>query len=153
MSKEHAGVSTRTSRVIRAPREELYAAFLDPTALADWLPPAKMTGEIHELDARVGGGYRMSLFYASRSALSAVRRPTGDGGLPQPSPNDARSSGGLPPAVPPGCPSRNPPTTHRGGHAFPVRCVYEKGCGVRMKQPAIGEFEQCVMDTLRRSAC
>ena len=92
MSKEHAGVSTRTSRVIRAPREEFYAAFLDPTALADWLPPAKMTGEIHELDARVGGGYRMSPFYASRSALSAVRRPTGDGGLPQPSPNDARSS-------------------------------------------------------------
>jgi hypothetical protein len=43
--------------------EERYAAFLVPAALIDWLPPAEMTGEIHEFDARVGGGYRMSLFY------------------------------------------------------------------------------------------
>ena len=63
MSEEQAGAWTRTSRVIRARPEELYAAFLDPTALIDWLPPAEMTGEIHEFDARVGGGYRMSLFY------------------------------------------------------------------------------------------
>ena len=49
--------------VIRARPEELYAAFLDPAGLVDWLPPAEMTGEIHEFDARVGGGYRMSLFY------------------------------------------------------------------------------------------
>jgi uncharacterized protein YndB with AHSA1/START domain len=54
---------TRASRVIRARREELYAAFLDPAALIDWLPPAGMTGKIHEFDARVSGGYRMSLFY------------------------------------------------------------------------------------------
>jgi len=52
-----------TSRVIRARPEELYAAFLDPAVLIDWLPPAGMTGEIHEFDAQVGGGYRMSLFY------------------------------------------------------------------------------------------
>jgi len=58
-----AGTWTRTSRVIRARPEELYAAFLDPAALVDWLPPAAMTGRIHEFDARVGGGYRMSLFY------------------------------------------------------------------------------------------
>jgi uncharacterized protein YndB with AHSA1/START domain len=63
MTEEHAGAGTRTSRVIGARPEELYAAFLDPTALIDWLPPAEMTGEIHEFDARVGGGYRMSLFY------------------------------------------------------------------------------------------
>jgi uncharacterized protein YndB with AHSA1/START domain len=63
MTEEHAGAWIRTSRVIRARPEELYAAFLDPTALIDWLPPRKMTGEIHEFDARVGGGYRMSLFY------------------------------------------------------------------------------------------
>jgi uncharacterized protein YndB with AHSA1/START domain len=63
MSEEQAGAWTRTSRVIRARPEELYAAFLDPAALVDWLPPAEMTGEIHEFDARVGGGYRMSLFY------------------------------------------------------------------------------------------
>ena len=63
MTQEHAGSPTRTSRVIRARPDELYAAFLDPAALGDWLPPAEMTGEIHEFDARVGGGYRMSLFY------------------------------------------------------------------------------------------
>jgi uncharacterized protein YndB with AHSA1/START domain len=63
MSEEQAGAWTRTSRVIRARPEELYEAFLDPTALVDWLPPEEMTGEIHEFDARVGGGYRMSLFY------------------------------------------------------------------------------------------
>jgi uncharacterized protein YndB with AHSA1/START domain len=63
MSEEHAGARTRTSRVIRARPEVLYAAFLDPAALIDWLPPGEMTGEIHEFDARVGGGYRMSLFY------------------------------------------------------------------------------------------
>jgi uncharacterized protein YndB with AHSA1/START domain len=63
MTYEHAGASTRTSRIIRALPEKLYAAFLDPAALIDWLPPAEMTGEIHEFDARVGGGYRMSLFY------------------------------------------------------------------------------------------
>jgi uncharacterized protein YndB with AHSA1/START domain len=43
--------------------EELYAAFVDPDALVAWLPPAAMTGHIHEFDARVGGGYLMSLFY------------------------------------------------------------------------------------------
>jgi uncharacterized protein YndB with AHSA1/START domain len=63
MTEEQPGAWTRTSRVIRARPEELYAAFLDPTALVAWLPPAEITGEIHEFDAQVGGGYRMSLFY------------------------------------------------------------------------------------------
>ena len=63
MTEERAGAWTRTSRVISARPEELYATFLDPTALVDWLPPDEMTSEIHEFDARVGGGYRMSLFY------------------------------------------------------------------------------------------
>jgi uncharacterized protein YndB with AHSA1/START domain len=63
VTEERAGAWTRTSRVIKARPEELYAAFPDPTALVDWLPPAEMTSEIHEFDARVGGGYRMSLFY------------------------------------------------------------------------------------------
>jgi uncharacterized protein YndB with AHSA1/START domain len=63
MTEQHAGAWTRTSRVIKARPEKLYDAFLDPAALVDWLPPAEMTGRIHEFDARVGGGYRMSLFY------------------------------------------------------------------------------------------
>jgi uncharacterized protein YndB with AHSA1/START domain len=36
---------------------------MDPAALVDWLPPGEMTGKMHELDGRLGGGYRMSLFY------------------------------------------------------------------------------------------
>jgi uncharacterized protein YndB with AHSA1/START domain len=54
---------TRNSRVIRASPEALFGAFVDPAALAEWLPPGRMTGRIHSFDGRVGGGYRMSLFY------------------------------------------------------------------------------------------
>jgi len=57
------GSSTRTSALIAAPREAIYQAFLDPEALPAWLVPGDMTGEVHEFDGRVGGGYRMSLFY------------------------------------------------------------------------------------------
>ena len=60
---EPAPTWTRTSRIIKARPEALYAAFMDPAALVEWLPPAEMTGRIHTFDARVGGGYRMSLFY------------------------------------------------------------------------------------------
>ncbi len=59
---------TRTSRIIEAPPEALYQAFMDPAALVEWLPPAEMTGQIHAFDARVGGGYRMSLFYPPNEA-------------------------------------------------------------------------------------
>ena len=63
MTQEPAGAWTRTSRIIRARPDQLYDAFMDPAALVAWLPPAEMTGKIHDFDARVGGGYRMSLFY------------------------------------------------------------------------------------------
>ena len=65
MTDANSAASTRTSRVIQAPREALYRAFTDPAALAVWLPPEGMTGKVHEFDGRVGGGYRMSLFYPS----------------------------------------------------------------------------------------
>jgi uncharacterized protein YndB with AHSA1/START domain len=47
-------------RVLRAPPERAYRAFLDPDAMAKWLPPHGFTGKVHALDARVGGQYRMS---------------------------------------------------------------------------------------------
>lgn len=47
-------------RVLRAPPERLYRAFLDPSALAKWLPPYGFTCQVHHLDARVGGSFRMS---------------------------------------------------------------------------------------------
>ena len=47
-------------RVLRAPAERIFRAFIDPDAMAKWLPPHGFTGRVHEMDARVGGGYRMS---------------------------------------------------------------------------------------------
>lgn len=63
MSDENALATTRTSAVIKAPPEVLYRAFTDPDALAVWQVPGDMTAKVHEFDARIGGGYRMSLFY------------------------------------------------------------------------------------------
>jgi uncharacterized protein YndB with AHSA1/START domain len=54
------GGTVRLHRVLRAPSERVYKAFLDPAALERWLPPYGFTGRIHEMDATVGGGYRMS---------------------------------------------------------------------------------------------
>jgi uncharacterized protein YndB with AHSA1/START domain len=48
-------------RVLRAPPERIYRAFLDPKAMVKWLPPHGFTGEVQHMDATVGGGYRMSL--------------------------------------------------------------------------------------------
>ena len=50
----------RLHRVLRAAPEKVYRAFLDPDAKAKWLPPNGFTGKVHEIDARVGGSYRMS---------------------------------------------------------------------------------------------
>lgn len=54
------GNTVRFHRVVRAPAERVYRAFLDPAAMVKWLPPRGFTGKVHEMDARVGGGYRMS---------------------------------------------------------------------------------------------
>src|SRR5579862_7282170 len=47
-------------RVLRASPEKVYRAFLDPDAMAKWLPPNGFTGRVHEMDAKVGGSYKMS---------------------------------------------------------------------------------------------
>ncbi|MDV3238438.1 MAG: SRPBCC family protein [Gammaproteobacteria bacterium] len=52
--------TVRLHRVLRAPPERIYRAFLDAEALVKWLPPNGFTGRVHHMDARVGGGYRMS---------------------------------------------------------------------------------------------
>jgi uncharacterized protein YndB with AHSA1/START domain len=52
--------TVRLHRVLRAPPERVYKAFLDPEAMVKWLPPHGFTGKVHEMDARVGGGYKMS---------------------------------------------------------------------------------------------
>ena len=52
--------TVRLHRVLRAPPERVYRAFLDAEAKAKWLPPNGFTGKVHHLDARVGGSYKMS---------------------------------------------------------------------------------------------
>ena len=54
------GGTVTLHRVLRAPAERIYRAFLDPDAMAKWLPPHGFTGKVQHLDARVGGSYRMS---------------------------------------------------------------------------------------------
>src|SRR5262245_20483169 len=52
--------TVRLHRVVRAPAERVYRAFLDPYAMDKWLPAHGFTGRIRSMDGRVGGGYRMS---------------------------------------------------------------------------------------------
>ncbi|WP_137936548.1 SRPBCC family protein [Chitinivorax sp. B] len=55
-----ASTTIRLHRVLRAPPERVYRAFLDAEAMVKWLPPNGFTGKIHHLDAKVGGTYKMS---------------------------------------------------------------------------------------------
>lgn len=57
MNKEN---SVSLHRVLKAPPEKIYRAFLEPDALARWLPPNGFTGKVHHLDATVGGTFKMS---------------------------------------------------------------------------------------------
>lgn len=47
-------------RVLRCPPDRVYRAFTTPAAMAKWLPPHGFTGTVHEMDAKVGGSYKMS---------------------------------------------------------------------------------------------
>lgn len=52
--------TVRLHRVLRAKPERVYRAFIDPDAMAKWLPPHGFTGKVHHMDAKVGGTYKMS---------------------------------------------------------------------------------------------
>lgn len=52
--------TVRFQRVLRAPADRIYRAFIEPDAMCKWLPPHGFTGRVHAMDARVGGAYRMS---------------------------------------------------------------------------------------------
>ncbi|MBI5005599.1 MAG: SRPBCC family protein [Nitrosomonadales bacterium] len=52
--------TVRLHRVLRAKPERIYKAFLNAEAMAKWLPPYGFTCQVHHLDARVGGTFRMS---------------------------------------------------------------------------------------------
>lgn len=64
-------MTTRTvllHRVLRAPPERVYRAFLDPAALCKWLPPQGFTATVHALDARVDGRFSLSFTNFSSGA-------------------------------------------------------------------------------------
>jgi uncharacterized protein YndB with AHSA1/START domain len=52
--------TVRLHRIIRTSPQRVYRAFLDAEAMAKWLPPNGFTGKIHQMDARVGGRFKMS---------------------------------------------------------------------------------------------
>ena len=64
------------SLVIDAPPDRVFAALIDPEALAAWLPPDGMSGRFERFDARPGGSYRLVLTYADGS--TAQGKATGD---------------------------------------------------------------------------
>jgi uncharacterized protein YndB with AHSA1/START domain len=55
-----SGHTIRLHRVLCAPADRVYNAFITPAALGKWLPPHGFICEVHALDARVGGRFRMS---------------------------------------------------------------------------------------------
>ena len=55
-----AAGTVRFHRVLRAPPERVYRAFIDPAAMVKWLPPNGFTATVHSMDARVGGTYKAS---------------------------------------------------------------------------------------------
>ena len=55
-----ASNTVRLNRVLRAPVERVYQAFLDPAALCRWLPPYGYLGSIDRIDAQAGGSYHMA---------------------------------------------------------------------------------------------
>ena len=77
-SAYHSVVSRtdKGSRVIAAPPEKVYAAFVDPEALLAWLPPSGMTAKFEQFDLRHGGSYRMVLTY--RDAPASGGKTTAD---------------------------------------------------------------------------
>jgi uncharacterized protein YndB with AHSA1/START domain len=52
--------TVRLHRVLKTSPERIYRAFTDADAMSKWLPPNGFTGRVHQIDARVGGSYRMS---------------------------------------------------------------------------------------------
>ena len=59
-SKPTSTNTVRLHRILRATPEKVYRAFLDSDALPKWLPPNGFTGKVHQMEAKVGGSYKMS---------------------------------------------------------------------------------------------
>jgi uncharacterized protein YndB with AHSA1/START domain len=82
--------STRITQRINAPRAIVYRALLDPCAIATWKVPSGMTSRVHELEAREGGRFRVSLTYAAadRAGKTSEHTDTYHGYFAQLVPNE-----------------------------------------------------------------
>jgi len=60
-------LTLRLRRTIKAPAERIYQCFLDPDALAKWIPPHGFIGHVHKMEPKVGGSYRMSFSTINKS--------------------------------------------------------------------------------------
>jgi len=67
---------TRVCQYIKAPREILYRALIDPSAIAIWKVPTGMTCRVHTFDARVGGTFRISLTYDAPTGVGKTTAHT-----------------------------------------------------------------------------
>ena len=63
--------TVKLHRTLRAKPERVFRAFIDADAMAKWLPPNGFTGKVHEMDAKVGGRYRMSFTNFSTGSTHA----------------------------------------------------------------------------------
>jgi uncharacterized protein YndB with AHSA1/START domain len=70
--------STCNTQFVAAPPQAVWGAFMDPARLVAWLPPGGMSGAMHAFDGRVGGGYRMSLFYPADDEAAAGKTAQGE---------------------------------------------------------------------------
>ncbi|HVH45679.1 MAG TPA: SRPBCC family protein [Labilithrix sp.] len=68
--------STRVRRHVNAPREKVYRALIDADAIAKWKVPTGMTSQVHELDGREGGAFRVSLTYDEPTATGKTTEHT-----------------------------------------------------------------------------
>lgn len=68
----------RATRVIEASPERVYAAFVDPIALASWLPPKGMRAKFERFDPKPGGSYRLVLTYVDASDSPGKATPDSD---------------------------------------------------------------------------
>jgi uncharacterized protein YndB with AHSA1/START domain len=68
--------ATRITQRVNAPRPKVYRALLDPRAVATWMVPTGMTGQVHEFDPREGGAFRISLTYDAPAAAGKTSAHT-----------------------------------------------------------------------------
>jgi uncharacterized protein YndB with AHSA1/START domain len=61
--------TVKLHRVLKAPPDRVYRAFIDPDALAKWMSPYGFTAKVHHMDPKVGGSFKMSFtnFSAQKS--------------------------------------------------------------------------------------